>query len=63
METPDPEDVREWLLSYQGSVIAAMKGVDKSSAFGFDQWERPDGGGGLGDGGARDEQGGGDQDR
>ena len=47
METPDPNIVHDWLLSYQESVIAAMKGVDPKAHFGVDRWQRPGGGGGV----------------
>jgi len=47
MESPELNQVREWLLNYQGSVISAMREVDRSASFGYDEWERPGGGGGL----------------
>jgi len=47
MDHPDPEIVCDWLKNFQSSVIAAMKGVDSSASFGYDQWERPGGGGGV----------------
>jgi len=47
METPDPEIVRTWLLSFQESVVATMRAVDPSAEFGTDRWTRPGGGGGL----------------
>jgi coproporphyrinogen III oxidase len=47
MNIPEPEAVREWLLNFQESVIAAMQEIDPKTAFGRDHWERPGGGGGV----------------
>ena len=47
METPQIDAVCDWLMNYQGAVIAALKGLDPSASFGFDQWERQEGGGGI----------------
>ena len=47
MDTPEPESVRTWLLSWQDAVIAELHAVDPVALFGADRWERPGGGGGL----------------
>jgi len=47
MDKPDSNAVYEWMLNFQSSVISALKGVDRSAVFSYDEWQRPGGGGGI----------------
>lgn len=46
MNTPDPNAVRTWLLSLQERIVSAIEAVD-GGQFIRDNWERPEGGGGI----------------
>ena len=61
MNTPDTELVKTYLLELQSRIVGALQGLDSKAVSRADQWDRPEGGGGISrvlEGGAVFEKGG-----
>ena len=46
-ETPSKEEIKDWFITLQNDICAALEKADGKGIIVPDQWERPGGGGGI----------------